>query len=353
MGIAYGAGILTGVTDLNGGSGYSSGTTAAVVDDNGQGPGTGAVAVLTIVSGVITAITLSSGGTGYIYPVLVFNDPANTGSGASATITIDNSAMFISSTAAFTADDVGSVIRCGYGVAEITSFVDDQHVIANIITPITQVKTDDPESEDTPITFTSGTWTLTAPISSFYLPQLIGFEITGLADGRIIPPTVVPSNGMVTLAQPASAIIVGLAFQAQLQSTYLDAGEPTVQGQRKKIAEVTVRVEQSAAFQVGGNQPDGSTQSPQQLAPEWQGMVDAPTHAVPAFSNPAVTPLYTGDIRVPIPSGYNTRGQVAVQQLNPLPLSVLDYVPEVLAGDKASQEAPQRQRGKGGGEGRQ
>jgi hypothetical protein len=351
MSTATGAGILTGVTSLNGGHNYSASTTATVVDDNGLGPGTGAVAVLTIVSGVITAIAFSPAGSGYVYPQLVFNDPENTGSGASATITIDNTAMFIASAPVFVVGDVGSVIRCGLGVATITEFLDAEHVIANITSPIVQVKEDDPLDPYTPITFLSGTWTMTAPITQFRIPQLAGFEITGLADGQIIPPTLVPANGLVTLAQPASAIIVGLAFQAQLQSTYLDAGEPTVQGQRKKIAEVTVRVEQSAAFQIGGNQPDGSVQSPQQLAPLWQNMVDAPTHAVAPFGSTAL-PLYTGDIRIPTPSGYNTRGQIAVQQLNPLPLQVLDYVPEVLAGDKASQEAPKREPPQNGRKGR-
>jgi hypothetical protein len=119
-----------------------------------------------------------------------------------------------------------------------------------------------------------------------------------------------------------------------------------VQGQRKKVAEVTVRVESSSAFQAGGNQPDGSVQNPPQLAPLWQNMVDVPTHAVPPFSG-AATPLFTGDIRVPIPGGFNTRGQVAVQQTDPLPLQVLDYVVEVLGGDEPSQKAPPRQRGRG------
>ena len=352
MSTATGAGILTGVTGLIGGTGYSAATTADVVDDNGQGPGSGAVAMLTIVAGVITAVVFSSGGTNYISPALVFNDPENTGSGASATITVDNSAMFIASTAVFSSGDVGSVIRAGYGYAVITSFIDTTHVIANILSPITQVKTDDPLSPDTPIIFASGTWTMTEPVSSFYLPQLVGFEITGLADGQIIPPTTVPADGLVTLATPASAIIVGLGFQAQLQSTYLDAGEPTIQGQRKKIAAVTVRVEDSAGFQLGGDQPDGSVQNPPQLAPQWQGMVDAPTHAVPAFGAP-FTPLYTGDTRIPIPAGFNTRGQVAAQQLNPLPLAVLDFSVEVLGGDKPAQEAQPRQRGGRGGNGGQ
>jgi hypothetical protein len=80
-------------------------------------------------------------------------------------------------------------------------------------------------------------------------------------------------------------------------------------------------------------------------------MIDVPSPAVPPFNSPAQQ-LFTGDIRVPIPSGYNTRGQIAVQQLNPLPLQVLDYVPEILAGDKASQEAPKREQPQNGRKGR-
>jgi hypothetical protein len=360
-----GAGIITGVSNLIGGHGYSASTTVHVIDDNGLGPGEAAIPTLTIVGGVITAIGFTSGGFDYVYPQLVFNDPENTGSGASATVTLDNSASFIANAPAFVVGDVGSVIRVGYGVAVITAFLDSEHVTANIISPIAEVLTDDPDEGDptepeAPLTFKSGTWTMTKPISTFYLPQLAGFEITGLADGQIIPAMMVPTNGMVTLPSSingysgpgtASALVVGLAFQAQLQSTYLDAGEPTVQGQRKKIAEVTVRVEQSASFQAGGNQPDGSVQSPQQLAPLWQNMIDVPSPAVPPFNSPAQQ-LFTGDIRVPIPSGYNTRGQIAVQQLNPLPLQVLDYVPEILAGDKASQEAPKREQPQNGRKGR-
>ena len=347
----YGAGIPTGVTGFVGGENYSAATTATIVDANGQGPGTGATAALTIVSGVITAVTIT-GGTNYVAPALVINDPENLGSGASATITVDNSAQVYVDAAIFSSADVGSVIRAGYGVAPITAYINSQTVTVNVISPFVKVRLDAPIDPDGPQSVDSGSWTLTAPVSQFYLPQLVGFEITGLADGQIIPPTIVPADGLVELATPASAIIVGLGFQAQLQSTYLDAGEPTVQGQRKKIAEVTVRVEQSAGFQVGGNQPDGSVQSPPQIAPQWQGMVDAPTHAVPAYNSP-FTPLFTGDIRVPIPSGCNTRGQVAVQQNNPLPVAVLDFSEEVLGGDEPSQKAPPRQRGGRGGGGQQ
>jgi hypothetical protein len=331
-----GAGIITGVTNLIGGQNYSAATTVQVVDDDGLGFGSGAIAIPTITAGVITAINFLPGGSGYVYPQLVFNDPENTGSGASATVALDNSMTFTADAPVFAVGDIGSVIRAGDGVAVITAFVNSQQVTANLISPIAAAR----------LIFDAGTWTMTAPFDALYLPALVGFTITGLADGQIIPPTLVPANGMVTLATPASAIIVGLAFQAQLQSTYLDAGEPTVQGQRKKVAEVTVRVEQSAGFQVGANQPDGSVQSPQELFTLWQNMVAAPTHAVAAFNAP-FTPLFTGDIRVPIPGGWNTRGQVAVQQLQPLPLQVLDYVPETLGGDDPAQKAPARRQNRG------
>jgi hypothetical protein len=314
-----------------------------VVDGNGLGPGTGAVPLLTITGGVITAVSFSPAGSNYIFPNLVINDPTNEGSGASATIVMDTSATFTASAPIFIVANVGDVIRAGYGVAKITAITDRQHVIATILSPLVKVQPDDPAPNVQ--TQLNGTWTLTTPVTQFYLPQLAGYTITGLADGNVIPPTVVPANGVVTLGTPASSIIIGLGFQAQLQSVYLDAGEPTVQGQRKKIAEVTVRVEASSGFQVGSNQPDGSTLSPAQLAPQWENMVPAPTPAVAPF-NSTFTPLYTGDLRVPVNGGFNTRGQVAVQQLQPLPLQVLDFVPEVLAGDKPVQEAPSRPRGR-------
>jgi hypothetical protein len=51
-------------------------------------------------------------------------------------------------------------------------------------------------------------------------------------------------------------------------------------------------------------------------------------------------------MRLPLPGGWNTRGQVALQQDLPLPLQVLDLVPETLPGDEPSTKVPPRQRGK-------
>jgi hypothetical protein len=81
-------------------------------------------------------------------------------------------------------------------------------------------------------------------------------------------------------------------------------------------------------------------------------MADAPTHAIAAFNAP-FTPLFTGDVRIPVQGGFNTRGQIALQQSNPLPLQVLDVVPEVLGGDEPNQKFPTRARGKNGQQGQQ
>ena len=44
-------------------------------------------------------------------------------------------------------------------------------------------------------------------------------------------------------------------------------------------------------------------------------------------------PLFTGDGRINVSSDWDTPGQVAVQQNNPLPMEVTAFIPEVVIGD--------------------
>lgn len=339
---ASGLGSITGVSNLIGGNNYSSSTFATVVDDNGNGAGTGAIPTLTIVSGVITNISFLTGnqGTGYSYPKIIISDPTSQGSGASATAILDNSATFTTTSSVFNSSMAiapGYVIRMGGGIAKITSYISPTQVIANIISPIVQTI---PNTNDIPMIQTSGNWTLTQPVSKVYgLNHLIGAQVTGLADGQVIPPTTVAADGSIVLSSPASSIIVGLGFTTQVQSTYLDAGQPTVQGQRKKIAAATIRLETSCAAQVGCNQVDGSTLSPIQLAPKWVNMVNMPPVGTSAYNDPSL-PLYTGDVRIPIPGGFNRPGQIAIQQTQPVPLNILAIIPETDFGDLPQPPGP-------------
>lgn len=333
----FGIGSITGVTGLVGGSGYSAATFAQVIDNNGQGPGTGAMPVLTIVGGVITGISFSPAGSGYVAPALVIIDPANSGSGASATCVLNTSVTFTASAGVFSPGNVGSVIRMAGGIATITGYTSTTQVTATLTTPMSAIW---------PNSGAPGMWTMTAPITKVTgLIHLIGATVTGLADGQVIPPQVVAADGSITLSTPASSIVVGLAFQAQLQSVYIDALVNDVAGQRKKVSQVTARIEASRGLKAGSNQVDGSTLSPPILAPVWTNLDAIPDLGQPPFGS-SVVPLFTGDVRLPVQGGYGKPGQVALQQDNPLPMNILALIPEELTADQAEQKASPRQNNK-------
>ena len=342
---ATGLGAISGYSALVGGTGYSTATTCAVVDDNGQGPGIGCVVTPTIVGGVITALVIGVAGTGYISPQLVISDPSvsDGGSGASATLILNNTATFTASAGVFASGDVGSVIRMGGGRATITGFTSATVVTGNITRPIVELI---PNSGDRVLPQTSGNWTMTAPVTTISgLKYLAGATVTGLADGEVIPPTVVSADGSISLPAPATAVIVGLGFQAQLQTVNLDTGEPTVQGQRKKQAAVTVRMQSSKGIKCGANQPNGSFANPPQNAPEWNELADVPDYGVSIYGD-TQKPLYTGDARLPISGGFAIPGQVALQQDSPYPMEILAVIPEALMGDLPEQKISDRARGK-------
>lgn len=331
---AYGPGSLSGVTNVVGGEGYSDDTTVSVVDDNGKGVGTGAVPVYTIVGGAVNITGFSPQGQNYTYPEIVIFDPAGTGTGASAAAILNTTITLSASAGVFTSGSVGSVVRMGGGIMTITAYTDSEHVMASVSTPIIGTI---PNSGGIPYPATAGTWSVAAPVTTIGgLTHLVGMTVTGVADGNEITPRAVSGTGSVTLDAPATAVTVGLAFLPQLQSTYLEVGSPTVQGQRKKIAAVTLRMEASKGFSVAANQLDGSTLSPPQIAPIWSGLEPVPNYkpgSVRAAYNSNVVPLYTGDRRIVLQGGFDIPGQVAVQQNSPFPANVLAFIPEVLPGD--------------------
>jgi hypothetical protein len=341
-----GLGALTGVTGLAGGSGYSAATYAVIVDDHGQGPGSGAVTALTIADGVITAVAFTSQGAGYTYPSIDFVDPAGSagGAGAGATVTLNNAATFVATAAVFSSANVGSVIRMGGGIAAITAYVSPTEVVADILVPITAVypNSRSPSAQPAVVPQASGSWTLTEPTTVISgLQHLVGATVTGLADGNVIPPQVVALDGTITLATPASAVTVGLGFTAQLQNVYWDYQGAVSQGRRKRVVAATVRATLSRDMEIGTNQPDGAALSPAQIDVYWGGMQPVPNRRLKTY-NGLAAPLFTGDTRLPVSGNMDTRGQVALQQSNPVPMNISAIITEILEGDTES--------GKSGGE---
>lgn len=345
----------TGVATLQqptvawGGANYSLSTYATVNDPAGSG----AVVTLTIVAGVITAAVVGGTLTGYTNPSVSVTDP--TGAGAGAVINI-NSLRLTTFTASlpvfsnvagsgaagdvinFSALATGSTVdnHPGGGIATVVTFNSSTSLDVSITQPITATIPNDPYN--TPIPQPAGSWSIINPTMTVNgLDHLEGMTVACLADGYVQEPMTVV-DGAITLQSPASTIVVGLPFIAQVQTMYMDAPDQvTTQTRRKNVQNVTARVFKTRGIQVGVNQPDASVQPNGAVLP-WTGMRDiAPGWNVAIPNNPPA--LFTGDY--PLNSVYgqqSPRGQIAFQQLNPLPMNVTAEVAWVTVGDDVSKD---------------
>lgn len=260
-----------------------------------------------------------------------------------ATLTFDANSLVANAASVFTADapvftasSVGNVLRAYGGIATITGFTSTEIVTATVNQPF--AGTLEGEPGDLPFPAIAGDWTIGVPTTTVYgLNHLEGCTLTALADGAVITGLVV-TDGTITLPQAATMITIGLPFTAQLQTLPLEiSGGPTIQGKRKNITAVTVRLEQSRGMEVGSNQVDFSAY-PAGTTQEWgsglgiTNLIAVKERSAQIEAGNAV-PLFTGDERVNIPGTWRKPAQVAIQQRNPLPVNCLAVVPEILVGD--------------------
>lgn len=335
---ANGTSNITSVLLPVGGKNYTAPIISAV---DLSGTGAGATFGYTLSGGVITSIFPILTGQKYTPGQTEISIVDATGTGAQAYPVITNIVSFSASQSVFNAGMVGDVIRVGGGIADITSYVSGTQVMANIIQPITNTIPNDPNNTPVPATqnasnpslqLPDSTWSISTPVSQVSgLNHLNGLQVTGLADGGIISPTIV-QNGSISLPSPASAIVVGLPFIAQLQGMYADTPAPTtVQGKRKDIFGVTVRMEASRGMQIGTNQVDASTQ-PNGATVPWVGLFDFKERNATVHAGQPIQ-LFTGDEYI-VPSGsWDEKGQISIQQSYPLPANVLAFVMWSQTGD--------------------
>ena len=159
----------------------------------------------------------------------------------------------------------------------------------------------------------SGTATTTVTLA----PHLNGATVTILGDGNVFPNQTVV-NGAVTLPNACSVITIGLPYVSQLQTLNLDYNDNggSVQGKRKKVSAVTVRMENCRGLKVGHN---------------FTTMTQIKERSTQIYGSPV--PMTTGDERVVLDPLWETSGSVCIQQDNPLPATVLAVIPEVRMGD--------------------
>lgn len=162
-----------------------------------------------------------------------------------------------------------------------------------------------------------------APVTNFSGAQhLAGATCTGLADGLPITPFVMGLDGSFILPTAASVVTVGLAFLPQLKTLSIDVpGKETVQGKRKKIPAVTVRVENTLGLFIGTTLDT--------LVP----MDDLIEGNVGTNTNEIVTGLVTGDALQNLDPDWNEPGQYYITQPFPYPATILGVIPELAIGD--------------------
>lgn len=324
---ADGTPTLTTPTLIYGGANYGPTTYAQVVDPTGSG----AIVTLTLTGGVVTAVSLSGTTTGYTSPKVVVVDPSGAGGGAAISIGTQNLATVSASTAVFAntagSGAAGDVILMSGRTMQVTAFTSSTALAVNVIRDYGRVIANDPY--ETPVPAANGEWSISAPTTTVYgLNHLEGMTVSIFADGIVVAPQTV-TNGIITLPQPASIVVIGLGFTAQLQTLYLEiSGGVTVQGRRKLIDYAVIRVDECVLpFEVGANQQDASTSPNGVMDEPWVNMTQ---EAVPITVQTPLQPfaLYSGDVIAPLSDQLGgDKGQVAIQQTNPTPITVLAVIP--------------------------
>jgi hypothetical protein len=146
------------------------------------------------------------------------------------------------------------------------------------------------------------------------LDHLEGETVSILADGKVIAQQAVAS-GAITLTDEAGIIIVGLPYTSDLETLKLNINtrEGVTVAQKLHVPSVTISFYRSAGL--GSVGPDADNLDP-----------------VPI--DPANTPgtLYTGDITPTLAANYGEDGHILYRQEDPLPVTILAFIPEVNIG---------------------
>jgi len=148
--------------------------------------------------------------------------------------------------------------------------------------------------------------------------HLEGETITGVANGYVMPPKTV-TNGSITLTSPASRIHLGIGYVAEVETLRLNVagaeGASAIQGAAKKIGRLTVRAERSLGMYAG---------------PDRQHLKEAKFGMPALYGQPLA--MLQGDKDLTLSPSWNKDGRVIIQQRDPLPLTILSIIPDVVPG---------------------
>lgn len=144
------------------------------------------------------------------------------------------------------------------------------------------------------------------------LSHLEGETLVALGDGNVMEDLTV-SDGEVTLPIACSKVHIGLGYNCDFQTLEVSFQGDVVQGRKKQVSTVSLRVLESRGLAAGRNATDAK-EFKERSAANGYGNID---------------PI-TGQQTITITPKWNDFGQVFVRQRYPLPATVLAVVPEIV-----------------------
>ena len=146
--------------------------------------------------------------------------------------------------------------------------------------------------------------------------HLEGESVVGLANGYVTG-TLTVANGSVTLPNAASRVSIGLSYAAEVKTLKLDNSNPldTVQGKNKKLTRLTLRLEDTMGLWHG---------------PDTDHMREAKFGLPSLYGQPLN--MITADKDVTLSPSWSKNGQIVIQQRDPLPMTILGIIPDVIIG---------------------
>lgn len=150
------------------------------------------------------------------------------------------------------------------------------------------------------------------------LAHLEGKTVSILSDGNVEAQKVV-TGGTVTLENPGFLVTIGLPIVADLQTLRLTLQTPeTVMDKRKNITGVGLLVSEARSVWAGR---------------DFDHLYESKPRSTEGYDQPPG--LLTGLVNIGIKTEWDDQGSVCIRQTDPLPITVMAIIPDVVMGGKA------------------
>lgn len=210
--------------------------------------------------------------------------------------------------------DVGKYIRAGNGIFQITSVTSPTTANVHTFEPPTNFIPENFNSQTFPVP--SGEWTMDAGSTTLSnLWHLEGEVVSILGDGNVFPQQIVV-DGKITIPQPVTRAIVGLPFACQAKTLPMIIPEQGIEGKRKRIVGLAVRLDKSRGLKYGRS---------------LDNLYEMRERTTEAMGTP--TRLVNGIKYQMISSNWDENGQTYFVLTDPLPVTLLSLVSDVEVGD--------------------